>query len=198
MVDFKGEMSLLREARDIRDELQIIDMVFQHQQKAFKDFCSMMKVEKPPFNVAPLIETIRSGALTIEDQASATSSAVRIIPVLSEPDNVRRAVAAAFSQVPLVDFVLLMNSIQLNELIDFKHKFSNVLEARWARCMAEEASRQGNTLLVFTIVTIIFVSPFSPLSCQHISFDYIQLTTTAIAAPLIHGRILRARHRRVS
>jgi hypothetical protein len=62
-----------------------------------------------------------------------------------------------------------MNPIQLNELIDFKQKFSNILEARWARSMAEEASRQGNTLLVFTIVTIIFVSPFLPLSCYDIS-----------------------------
>jgi len=48
----------------------------------------------------------------------------------------------------------------LNELIDLKQKFSNVLEARWARTMAEETTRQGTTLMVFTIVTIVFVSGY--------------------------------------
>lgn len=47
---------------------------------------------------------------------------------------------------------------ELNALIDLKQKFSNILEARWARNMAEETSRQGSTLMVFTTVTIVFVS----------------------------------------
>lgn len=45
----------------------------------------------------------------------------------------------------------------LNHLLDLKQKQSNVWEARSAREGAEETSRQGNVMVVFTMVTIIFL-----------------------------------------
>jgi hypothetical protein len=55
--------------------------------------------------------------------------------------------------------VVHADSSQLNHLLDLKQKHANVQEARSARRQADETAKQGDTLLVFTLVTIIFVSP---------------------------------------
>jgi hypothetical protein len=47
---------------------------------------------------------------------------------------------------------------QLKDLMDLRQKHANLSEARSARLQTEETSRQGNTIMVFTIVTILFVS----------------------------------------
>ena len=45
----------------------------------------------------------------------------------------------------------------LTDLLDLKQKHSNALEARFAGDQAVIAARQGQTIMVFTIVTIIFL-----------------------------------------
>ncbi|KAJ2895339.1 hypothetical protein MKZ38_006689 [Zalerion maritima] len=60
----------------------------------------------------------------------------------------------------------------LKQLLDFKQKQANAWEARLSRERYEEVERQGNTLLVFTIVTIIF----APLSFMS-SFFAIQIAS---------------------
>lgn len=47
--------------------------------------------------------------------------------------------------------------VSLRDLLDLKQKHSNVLEARFAGDQAVIAARQGQTVMVFTIVTIIFL-----------------------------------------
>ncbi|KAH0565988.1 hypothetical protein GP486_000615 [Trichoglossum hirsutum] len=49
----------------------------------------------------------------------------------------------------------VQNSI--NSLLDLKQKQANILEAVSGRKQAEDTARQGNTIMVFTIVTIIFL-----------------------------------------
>ncbi|KIW67200.1 hypothetical protein PV04_06467 [Phialophora macrospora] len=46
----------------------------------------------------------------------------------------------------------------LNHLLDLKQKHATVTEARFAGNRADETARQGNTIMFFTIVTIIFGS----------------------------------------
>ncbi|KAI9869299.1 MAG: hypothetical protein M1813_000088 [Trichoglossum hirsutum] len=50
----------------------------------------------------------------------------------------------------------VQNSI--NSLLDLKQKQANILEAVSGRKQAEDTAKQGNTIMVFTLVTIIFVS----------------------------------------
>jgi hypothetical protein len=49
-------------------------------------------------------------------------------------------------------------TLQLNNLLDLKVKQATVFEAQLSRMAALDTARQGQTILVFTIVTIIFVS----------------------------------------
>ena len=48
-------------------------------------------------------------------------------------------------------------SKSLTQLLDLKQKHANAIEARFARDQAEDTARQGQTIMVFTIVTIIFL-----------------------------------------
>lgn len=41
--------------------------------------------------------------------------------------------------------------------MDLRQKHANLSEAKFARKQAEETAKQGNTIMVFTIVTILFV-----------------------------------------
>lgn len=51
--------------------------------------------------------------------------------------------------------------MQINDLLDLKQKQANLSEAQSSRKQAEETAMQGTTLMVFTIVTIVFVSYFN-------------------------------------
>ncbi|CAK7242632.1 MAG: hypothetical protein STHCBS139747_004128 [Sporothrix thermara] len=64
--------------------------------------------------------------------------------------------------------------ISLTNLLDLKQKHSNALEARFARDHAMIAARQGQTIMAFTIVTIVFL-PMSFIS----SFFSMQITNWA-------------------
>jgi hypothetical protein len=47
---------------------------------------------------------------------------------------------------------------QIKDLMDLRQKHANLSEARLARQQAEDTGKQGNTIMVFTIITVIFVS----------------------------------------
>ncbi|UZP46438.1 hypothetical protein NXS19_014250 [Fusarium pseudograminearum] len=86
----------------------------------------------------------------------------------------------------------------LNLLIDLKQKQSNVMDARYARVQAEQSARQGKTIMVFTIVTIIFlplsfmaaffaidISQFQRLKDGKLSLDYVSEIMFPISALII-------------
>jgi hypothetical protein len=52
-----------------------------------------------------------------------------------------------------------LKSLKVNVLLDLRQKQANISEAKSGREQAEETSKQGNTIPVFTVVTIIFVGP---------------------------------------
>ncbi len=51
-----------------------------------------------------------------------------------------------------------MGCLQLNFLVDLKQKQNSVMDARESLKMTKETTRQGKTVLIFTLTTIIFVS----------------------------------------
>ncbi|RMZ90996.1 hypothetical protein DV736_g1772, partial [Chaetothyriales sp. CBS 134916] len=48
-------------------------------------------------------------------------------------------------------------SKSLTQLLDLKQKHANAIEARFTRDQAENTARQGQTIMIFTIVTIVFL-----------------------------------------
>ncbi|KAK6709503.1 hypothetical protein SNK04_010449 [Fusarium graminearum] len=90
----------------------------------------------------------------------------------------------------------------LNLLIDLKQKQSNVMDARYARVQAEQSARQGKTIMVFTIVTIVFlplsfmaaffaidISQFKRLKNGRLSLGYVSEIMFPISAFIIASLI---------
>lgn len=69
---------------------------------------------------------------------------------------------------------MLMQNEKLRELLDMKQQQANIIEAKAAIRRADESVLQGRSIVVFTVVTIFFVSvevtwgslPFSDLLTQ--------------------------------
>jgi hypothetical protein len=52
----------------------------------------------------------------------------------------------------------LTDRLQIKDLLELRQKQANVSEARAERHGAEESAHQGETIMLFTIVTVFFVS----------------------------------------
>lgn len=48
----------------------------------------------------------------------------------------------------------------IDMLLDLKQKQANIVEAEFARKQSEVTAKQGGTIMVFTVVTILFVSAY--------------------------------------
>ena len=54
-------------------------------------------------------------------------------------------------------YIDVLTNEQLTQLLDFKQMHASSIEARFAREQAGLTARQGETIMIFTIVTIVFV-----------------------------------------
>jgi len=72
-----------------------------------------------------------------------------------------------------------MTITQVDDLIDLKQQQASIVQAYQAMKQGEETMRQGKAIMLFTIMTIIFVSPIQTLSCQI-------LTASFAAAVVVH------------
>lgn len=136
LLDIKEETTLLKELKDIRDELNIIKSIFSHQHKVLHAFKRAVHEERQ--------EDKSEVAKRFREQSEMTKL---------HSDDVRR-----------MDYQAQAIFTSLTQLLDFKQKHANAIEARFAREQAEFTAgqaeltrRQGETIMVFTIVTILFL-----------------------------------------
>ncbi|OAL26254.1 hypothetical protein AYO22_04432 [Fonsecaea multimorphosa] len=131
LLNIDKEAALLVECKDVEDELDILTSVLRQQRQVLSDL-------------------------------EATLRACRKI---SQPDQFD--LYKVSEQQRLVDLNILdldrmarqAKSVNdnLTQVLDLKQKHANAVEARAQRKQAEEAARQGQTIMVFTVVTIIFL-----------------------------------------
>jgi Mg2+ and Co2+ transporter CorA len=136
LLDIKAETTLLKELKDIRDELNIIKSIFSHQNKVLNGFKQALHKERH--------QDRTEVSSRFQEQSELTKLHM---------EEVERMDSQAHA---------IFNS--LTQLLDFKQKHANAIEARFAREQAEFTAgqadltrRQGETIMIFTIVTI-FVS----------------------------------------
>ncbi|KAL1846327.1 hypothetical protein Daus18300_014290 [Diaporthe australafricana] len=140
LLDIRAETSLLTEVRDIRDELNILTMVLNSQLFTLGDFrnCLVDELSNDRYGsnkkVSSFVMDIRKRTL---DQERRLKVHKRDIDAMDEQSE------------------RLYKS--LRDLLDLKQKHSNALEARFSSEQALAAAREGQTVMVFTIVTIIFM-----------------------------------------
>ncbi|PNS14791.1 hypothetical protein CAC42_2020 [Sphaceloma murrayae] len=132
LLDIGKETDLLAESKDIRDEINMINKVLDDQKHILdelsKSICEIYFDEQR--NQQEVKRRVR-------DQIRA------IDMVVKDLDRMDKQAARIYDSI--------------TNLLDLKQKHANAFEARFARDQAAGTARQSQTIMVFTIVTIIFL-----------------------------------------
>jgi ankyrin repeat protein/Mg2+ and Co2+ transporter CorA len=132
LLDIGAETDLLAEIKDIRDELNMIAKVLEDQR-----------------NVLPDLQ----GSITDiyqEEHRNQQELKRRFKDMLKTIDTHMR-------DLERMDIQAARIYKSITDLLDLKQKHANAFEARFARDQAAGTARQSQTIMVFTIVTIIFL-----------------------------------------
>ncbi|KAF2128585.1 hypothetical protein P153DRAFT_293388 [Dothidotthia symphoricarpi CBS 119687] len=132
LLDIGAETNLLAETKDIRDELNMI-----------------MKVLEDQRNVLPELELSIIDAYHKEHK-SQTNLKRRFRDML-------KTIETHIKDLERMDKQAERIYKSITDLLDLKQKHANAFEARFARDQAAGTARQSQTIMVFTIVTIIFL-----------------------------------------
>ncbi|KAL8667458.1 MAG: hypothetical protein Q9202_000674 [Teloschistes flavicans] len=132
LLDIGEETALLAETKDIRDELNMISMVLKHQLSVLDDMMWAL----------------------LEDAKSQPHMQSEIKRRYKEQ---QKLVEVHIKDVERMDKQAEGIYTSLTHLLDLKQKHANAFEARFARDQAALTGRQGQTIMVFTLVTIVFL-----------------------------------------
>lgn len=132
LLDIGAETDLLAEAKDIRDELNMIAKVLEDQRSVISDletaFSDVYKEERKKQH--DLKRHFKDQLKTIDTH-------------MKDLERMDKQAERIYKSI--------------TDLLDLKQKHANAFEARFARDQAAGTARQGQTIMVFTIVTIIFL-----------------------------------------
>lgn len=146
LLDIRAETSLLTEVRDIRDELNILTMVLNSQLFTLGD-----------------LRTCLLDELSTDRYGSTRKPTPFVMDVRKRTLELERRLKVHKRDIDAMDQQADRLYKSLTDLLDLKQKHSNALEARFASEQALAAAKEGQVIMVFTIVTIIFM-PMSFIS----------------------------------
>ncbi|KAJ5627668.1 hypothetical protein N7490_009896 [Penicillium lividum] len=132
LLDIGEETDLLAEIKDIRDELNMIRTVLDHQKHVLADFQEV------------ICETYQGQHRSQYEVKKRFKDQQRMIEMnLKDIDRMDKQAERIYHSI--------------TDLLDLKQKHANAFEARFARDQAAGTTRQSKTIMVFTIVTIVFL-----------------------------------------
>ncbi|KAI4193008.1 MAG: hypothetical protein LQ348_002986 [Seirophora lacunosa] len=134
LLDIGEETALLAETKDIRDELNMISMVLTHQKSVLQDMETALLEEAKGSYQQYMQSEIKK---RYKEQ-------LKVVEIHSmDVERMDKQAAGIYTS--------------LTHLLDLKQKHANAFEARFARDQAAFTGRQGQTIMVFTLVTIVFL-----------------------------------------
>ncbi|KAK0101622.1 hypothetical protein ONS95_006785 [Cadophora gregata] len=142
LFNISKETDLIKEIKDIRDELHIISTVLVDQEKVLVEMDAIIRAIKEG--------KVHEPAESEEDAKDARQASRTQHGLVG---NVRRHIET----VKALDKQAEKTYLSLNDLLDLKQKQANVSEARSQRQQAQETARQGQTLMLFTVITVFFL-----------------------------------------
>ena len=157
-LNIKYEWSVLMEAQNVIDQLQIMQEIFTQQITVMGDFERALRATILAASGSTNNNTQGFGAgstntVTIEQDTRFKSTLDRASALISEM-KLRR------DELANLEKRQANTRTQLRELLDMKQQQSGIIEAKAAIRRAAESVLQGRSIVVFTVVTIFFVSPF--------------------------------------
>ncbi|KFA78383.1 hypothetical protein S40288_10970 [Stachybotrys chartarum IBT 40288] len=176
------EWSILVEAQQVIEELEIMQGIFLQQLTVMKD------LEK-------IIKTMRWATKSADPEADEDPDDDLVNP------NQRRAldrVGALIGdmeqrrdELKSMEILQTKTRTQLRELLDMKQQQANIIEAKAAIKRADESVMQGRSIVVFTVVTIFFVSWLPGRRTRSLI-----MTGDPPASTLLHNKYFRHERRR--
>lgn len=133
LLDVGKETTLLAQCKDARDKLEMIRDVLTHQRNTLEE---MHKV---------ILEDVSDSAVQ------------RRTDVNRKYDELTKKVDLHIRDVERMHAQAGETYDKIIPLLDLKQKHANAFEARFARDQAASTARQGQVIMVFTIVTIVFL-----------------------------------------
>lgn len=174
-LNIKYEWSVLMEAQNVIDQLQIMQEIFTQQITVMADFERALRATiLAAANSSPTGVGAAGGRrYSIAYHATATGGfqgdANNGIPVESRFKATLDRAAALIAEMKLrrdelanLEKRQANTRTQLRELLDMKQQQSGIIEAKAAIRRADESVLQGRSIVVFTVVTIFFVSLIQP------------------------------------
>lgn len=188
LVTVLKESHLQREIRDIIDELEIIIHVVRQQEQVITKYTEQ---------AVEILEN-RSGKNSVQTNlfkkranllVSELQNQIKELEGLKRECRERRA-ECKHSSFPdaLLSEDQILTITQVDDLINLKQQQASIVQAYQAMKQGEETMRQGKAIMLFTIMTIIFVSPIQTPSCQI-------LTVSFAAAVVVHVQPVRHERR---
>ena len=149
---------LLRNIQDIKDELCMLEAVFQDQITVLK--AAGKEIDKANFQcidgckVDEAVRPCPHRSMAFAEQSNKHRTHIKRMQaqVTQAYDTVRVSTMS-----PPINIERRLTSLQLKDLLNLKQQQANVLEARVSRNEAISSGEQSKTIMVFTIVTIVFV-----------------------------------------
>lgn len=132
LLDIGQETDLLAETKDIRDELSMIKKVLEDQAAVLPDL------------EASICDIYAESQTSQKDVKKRFKDQLKTIELhIKDIDRMDKQAERIYNSI--------------TDMLDLKQKHANAFEARFARDQAAGTARQSQTIMVFTIVTIIFL-----------------------------------------
>ncbi|KKY13643.1 putative ankyrin repeat protein [Phaeomoniella chlamydospora] len=132
LLNIDQEAKLLAECRDIQEELGILSNVLEQQRLILRD----------------LEEVFRRSLLVPHEER---------VELLGKVVQQQRQVDSQLADIDRMNRQAKSVNDNLGQVLDLKQKHANALEARFQRFQAQGTAKQSQTIMVFTVVTIIFL-----------------------------------------
>jgi ankyrin repeat protein/Mg2+ and Co2+ transporter CorA len=134
LLDIHDETTLLEEVKDIQDELGILEQVVDDQLRVHGEITTAFQ---------PMMQRSETGPHQSRSSSILDEQCIFLKQQQVEIKNMTQQVKSTYKSI--------------TDLLDHKQKHANAIEARYARKQAADTAAQGRTLMVFTIVTVIFL-----------------------------------------
>jgi hypothetical protein len=133
LLNIAPEAKLLVECKDIQDELGILTTILRQQKTVLHDMERALK---------------HTGGIPDDTKRE------ELVAKISQQ---QRSIDLCMMDLNRMDKQAESVNSNLTQVLDLKQKHANALEARFQRDQAQDTARQGQTIMIFTIVTIVFL-----------------------------------------
>jgi hypothetical protein len=164
LLDLRPESKLQREIRDIIDELDIMLYIVKQQHEIIGHFkTNAVEILTSERNKKENGGREDQDRLVSEEylfQKRANGILKDVCWQVSELGSLKESAVSTAQSVRITNDCNneIFNEIQVDELISFKQQQAGVVQACQATKQGQETAMQGKAIMVFTVMTIIFVS----------------------------------------